>query len=348
SSIVQREGRGNSGNVEIEAGSVEVSDGALVRATTFGRGNGGNVIIEADGLVKFDAGESDIFTGAESDVGASGVGDVGDVEIRAGSVEVLNDRAGITANIFGEGDGGSVIIEADGLVKLDGGSAASGVGPGVVGNAGSVEIRADSLEVLNGAQVSSATSGEGDGGSVEIEAGSVEVINGAEISANTFGRGNGGIVVIEATGLVKFDAGESDTFTGASSSIQPDGVGNAGGVEIRAGSVEVLNGAQVASATFGEGDGGTVVIEATDLVKFDGFLMMDGQPFSSAAVSNVQPGAVGNSGDVRITAESVEVLNGAAISAETFGTGDGGIVVIEATGLVRFDAGDSGSATGVF
>ncbi|ELS00282.1 hypothetical protein GLO73106DRAFT_00041390, partial [Gloeocapsa sp. PCC 73106] len=288
-------------------------------------------------------------TSAFSDVKPGGVGNAGDVEVKASSLEVLNG-ATVSARTFGQGNTGTVLIEVTGPVKLDGGNSPLFTG---VGNT----VREFAV---------------GDAKVVQIKAESVEVLSGALIDSSTLSRGNGGTVLIEADGLVKFDRGESNRPTGAFSTVQAVGVGNAGGVVIRANSVEVTNGAQISAAvfgmgkggsvairansveitsafigasTFGEGDGGIVVIEADGLVKFDARGIRDENNFTGA-ISNVNIGAVGDSGGVRIKADSVEILNGAVVGAGTFGEGNAGRVVIEANGLVRFDGGDTEVETG--
>ena len=248
--------------------------------------------------------------------------------------------------------------------------------PGAVGNAGGVSITTGSLEVLNGAQISASTNGQGNAGSVTINAndlvkfdeegkdegnsgafsnvnrdavgnaggvsittGSLEVLNGAGVIASTFGQGNAGSVTINANDLVKFDGSDPDGNTSAArSQVNPGAVGNAGGVSITTGSLEVTNGAQLSASTLGQGDGGSVTINANDLVKFDG----EGEDgFNSGAGSTVESEAVGNGGDVSITTGSLEVTNGAQLSASTRGQGDGGSVTINANDLVKFDGEDA-------
>jgi large exoprotein involved in heme utilization and adhesion len=213
------------------------------------------------------------------------------------------------------------VIEATRLVRLDRGGS----------------------EYFTGVNSSFNSDAVGNGGGVQIITDSLEMVNGAQVSASTFGEGDAGNVVIEATGLVRLDGEDSDYFTGISSSVDSDAVGNGGGVEIKTDSLEVVNGAAIGATTFGKGDAGNVVIEATGLVKFD----RGGSEDVTGAGSRVEPGAVGNAGGVQIRADSLEVLNGAAVSASTFGEGDAGTVVIEATGLVRLDRGGSESFTGV-
>ena len=121
---------------------------------------------------------------------------------------------------------------------------------------------------------------------------------------------------INATGLVKFDGEDEDGFaSGAFSTVESGAEGDAGGVSITTDSLELTNGARVFASTFGVGNAGSVQITATDVVKFDG----EGEYNFSGAFSRVETGAEGKAGGVSISTSSVEVLNGAAVSASTWG-----------------------------
>ena len=351
-------GVGNTGDVSVTTNSLEVTNGAFIGASTFGVGDAGSVSITATDLVKFDG------SVAVSQVATGAVGKAGGISITTGSLEVLNGTQ-FDASTIGVGDAGTITINATDLVKFDDSGAASIVATDAVGKAGGISITTDSLEVINGAQLSVSTRGIGDAGTVNINAtskvkfdgedkdgvnsvafsivdrgaegkaggvsittGSLEVTNGAQLNASTRGVGDAGTVNINATSKVKFDGEDKDGFvSSAVSRVEPGAEGKAGGVSITTGSLEVINSAQLDASTFGEGDAGTVTINATDLVKFD----------NSLAVSRVQLGAVGKAGGISITTGSLEVTNGAELDASTFGEGDAGSITINATDLVKFD-----------
>ena len=379
SSSVGAGATGVGGNVEITTNSLDVTNGAGLSASTFGTGDAGNVVIEARDRVVFDNGTA--FSSVEA--GATGVG--GNVEITANSLDVING-AQLIASTSGTGDAGNVVIEARDRVVFDGTSddgqfssaAFSTVEAGATGAGGNVEITTDSLDVTSGAQLAASTSGTGDagnvvieardrvmfdstsadgrfssgasstvaagatgaGGNVEITAHSLEVLNGAALTASTFGTGDAGNVVIEARDRAVF---ENST---ASSTVAVGGEGAGGNVEITAGSLDVLNGAQLAASTLGSGNAGNVVIEARDRVVFDGTSNDD--QFRSGAFSTVEAGATGVGGNVEITANSLEVLNGAQLTASTLGNGDAGNVVIEARDRVNLQgSGPNGRPSGI-
>ena len=388
-STVDEGAEGAGGNVVINTNSLEVTNRALLSASTFGTGDAGNVVITARDRVIFDGTSADgeFSSAALSTVGAEAEGVGGNVEISTNSLDVLNG-AQLVASTFGTGDAGDVVITASDRVIFDGTSAdgkvssaaASTVGAEAEGVGGNVEISTNSLDVLNGAQLVASTFGTGDagdvvieardrvvfdsgsalstvearavgaGGNIDITANSLEVTNGAQLGASTRGNGDAGNVVIEARDRVVFDNNGA-----ALTIVEAEGEGAGGNVEITTNSLDMLNGAQLTAATFGNGDAGNVVIivdslkvtneaqlststrgtgnagnlvvQARDHVVFD----------NGFALSTVQLGGTGAGGNVDITANSLDVLNGALLSASTSGTGNAGNVVITASDRVAFD-----------
>ncbi len=82
-STVEATGVGQGGNVEITTGSLDVLNGAFLIASTRGQGDAGNVIINAQNHVSFVGTSADggFFSGAFSEVEATGVGQGGNVGV---------------------------------------------------------------------------------------------------------------------------------------------------------------------------------------------------------------------------------------------------------------------------
>ena len=94
---------------------------------------------------------------------------------------------------------------------------------------------------------------------------------------------------------VSFDGEDQDgNPSGAFSSVQPGAEGDAGGVTIITGSLDLTNEAELSTSTFGQGNAGTVTIDATDRVSFD----------NGSAFSGVDSEAVGDAGGVIITTDN--------------------------------------------
>ena len=369
------------GSISVNARNFELREGSQLLAG-IGAGietsgaQGGDIEINATDIVSIEGISNRRGASISNNVKENSVGNAGSISITAGSLLVTNG-AQLSASTFGVGDAGSVNITATEKVLLDGsgekllgpGGAFSRINTGARGEGGNISITTRSLEIINGAILSASTTGEGNAGTVKIQAESVvfdgedsdglgsgafsqvgsrgrgnaggisintsslEVTNGAELAVSTKGEGNAGAVNIIATEKILFDGETSIGLnSGAFSLVDPRARGNAGGISITTGSLEVTNGAQLNANTFGKGDAGSVTITATDLVKFDG----KGDIFSGAS-SQVGAGAVGKAGGVSITTGSLEVTNGAQLDTSTFGKGDAGSITITATDLVKFD-----------
>ncbi|HEY9735978.1 MAG TPA: hypothetical protein V6D06_06835, partial [Trichocoleus sp.] len=376
-------GQGAGGDVRVKAVNLEVLDGAVISTATFGEGDAGSVILEIAGTARF-AGydvKDGSNSGAFSDIAPNGKGNGGNVEIRAANLEVLSG-AQLGAGTAGEGIAGNVTLEISDTALFEGfnpirntpSGAFSSIGATGKGDGGDLKIRATNLRVLNGAILSAATSGEGNagnvlldvadtasfegvnsikgnpsgayssvvfgskgaGGDLKIAANTLEVLSGAALSAGTAGKGDSGDVILEITGVARLDsanaAGGSTSMV--TSSVGLTGWGNGGDLKIRAGTLEVLNGSQLNAATSGQGDAGTVVLEITGVARFDGVNPVDRS--QGGAFSSVQPQGKGSGGDLKIRANTLEVLNGALLVAGTFGDGDSGNVILEIADAVRF------------
>jgi len=331
-SSVEASATGAGGNVDITAGSLAVTNGAQLVASTLGIGDAGNVVIQARDRVVFNGTSADgrFSSAAFSRVEASATGAGGNVDITAHFLEVTNG-AQLAASTLGNGDAGNVEINTNFLEVLNGAQlTASTFGNG---NAGNVEIQARDRVFFDGTSAdglfrsaafsSVEVDAAGAGGNVEIITGFLEVTNGAGLVASTLGNGDAGNVVIQARDAVVFD-----NASAASSRVEAGATGEGGNVEITTNSLEVLNGARLSTSTEGNGDAGNVVIQASDAVVFND---------TSAALSRVEAGATGAGGNVAINTNFLEVLNGAQLTASTFGNGDAGNVVIEARDRVVFD-----------
>ena len=389
-STVQPGAVGEGGSVEITTGSLTLTNGAEVAASTGGRGNAGNVSISARDAVSLDGvGSNGSASGAASTVAKGAVGEGGSVEITTGSLTLTNG-AEVAASTGGRGNAGNVSISARDAVSLDGvgsngssSGAYSTVDPGAVGEGGSVEITTGSLTLTNGAVAIASTFGRGnagnvsisardavsfdgigsngspsgaastvqpgavgEGGSVGITTGSLTLTNGGLVNAGTGGRGNAGNVSISARDAVSFDGiGSNGSPSAAGSDVNPGAEGQGGSVEITTGSLTLTHGAEVAASTGGRGNAGNVSITARDAVSFDG-VGSDGSP--SGAYSTVQPGAEGQGGSVGITTGSLTLTNGGLVNASTGGRGNAGNVSIIARSAVSLDGvGSDGSPSAV-
>ncbi|MEH2425461.1 MAG: filamentous hemagglutinin N-terminal domain-containing protein [Nostoc sp.] len=370
-STVEVGGVGRGGNIDINAASVSLIDGAQLVASTFGQGNGGNVIVRAKDTVSLTGEQTSIFSTVE----VGGVGRGGNIDINAASVSLI-DGAQLLASTSGVGNGGNVTVDAKNAVSLAGQPTAilSKVEAGGVGQGGNIDINAVSLSLADGAQLQTSTRGThdnqpaakgdagnvnikvtgqveitgqknnnglfstidssvdtgtvGNGGNITIDSGDFSLQDGAQLSASTYGQGNAGNVTVTAKNAVDLAGEETNIY----STVEAGGVGRGGNIDINAASLSLIDGAQLQTITrgasdnqpAGKGDAGNVKVKVTGVVDIAG--VKNG--LSSAILSFVDINTVGNGGNITIDSGSLKLRNGARLSALTSAQGNAGNVTV--------------------
>jgi filamentous hemagglutinin family protein len=306
--FAQGTGAGNAGSVVIAAPRVAFIGGAQILGFTDGRGQGGTVRVTATDTLTLAGPGSGIFVPTQGT--GVGAGNAGRIEMQAPGV-ALTEGAQIHSDTSGRGQGGMVQVTATDTLTLSGTSSgvfANTIGRGAgSGNAGSVVVQAPQVTLTGGAQIRSDTSGRGQGGMVQVTATDTLILAGT----SSDGRDPSGIFA-DARGI------------GA-------GTGSAGSLVVQAPRVTLMEGAQIATGTFGPGQGGPVQITATETLTLSG-TSLDGTLSSGifADARGTGTGA-GNAGSVAVQAPRITLMAGAQISSRTFGPGQGGPVRITAT-----------------
>lgn len=296
---VNPDATGTGGNLAIVTNRLEITGGGTVGASTFGEGDAGNVLIQAaDAVVVRDRildGEDLNFSLLRAQVNGEATGAGGSLQIETGQL-LIADGAEVTAGTFGFGDAGVLLVTATDTVEITGDSS------------------------FLGAQVNPNATGRG--GDTVIQAPRLLVRNGGRISADTFGFGDAGNLAIVSDYL---EVAGAETFLTADVSAEATGTG--GNLLIQTGQLAVKDGARIGASTFGQGDAGFVQIDASEAIVLEG-QVPDG--VSSRITAEVRGGATGTGGDLLITTPSLQLRDGAQISAGTFSAGDAGNLVIKA------------------
>ena len=174
-----------------------------------------------------------------------------------------------------------------------------------------------------------------EGGSIFVNAKNLDLTSGSSLVAG-IGEGLGSVnaqagdIVINATESVTLDGISTDgsSRSGIFNQVEADAVGNGGALNITTTNLALSNGGVISTSTGGQGNGGTIDINATKLVTVD----------ASGIFNTVQVGATGNGGALNITTPNLTLDNGSGILASTFGDGDGGSISINATDVVLTNA----------
>ena len=308
---VEQEAIGTGGDIKIKTNFLSATDGSRIVTFTRGSGDSGNVIIDANDQISF-AGltlvGSQVLPGAE--------GNAGNIEISTSSLSIL-DLSQLSGTSFGQGNSGNINITAKDIVNIDGAAEftsgiVSLITEGATGDGGEINIQANSLSVTNGGQLVTATDGIGNAGSINLN-----------ISNTVSFDGVGGQ---DSSGLAFPSAAFSDVAFTA--------VGNGGDINIETNSLSVTNGGQLIAITNGQGDAGNIIINADEIVSFDG---IGSNQLSSAAFTRVDFDGIGNGGDINITTKQLSVTDGAQLIANSRGQGNAGNINIAASETVLFD-----------
>ncbi len=359
-------GRGNGGTIEINATNLSLIDGGIINASTFGidannvgQGNAGNITINVTDTLNIN-GTSNINsqgkvtaaspTGISASNLGNSIGNAGNIDITASKL-FLTNGAFVTTSTIGKGNAGSIFINAANTVSLTKG-AQIGSSTASQGDAGSIFINTTDTVALDGEGqdgISSAIDSSvlpgaiGKGGEVRIDTHNLTLTNGAQILSDTFSNGKAGSIFINATDTVSLDGEDKDGVnTVISSSVDSGAIGEAGEVRIDTRNLTLTNGAQILSSTFGEGNAGSVTINAPDTVSLDG---EDKDGNSSAIATSVEAGAVGNAGEIRIDTGNLTLTNGATITSDTLGEGNADSITINTINLSLTDGAQISSST---
>ena len=266
--------QGRDGDVNITTSQLQVSSGSQVLVSTFGQGDGGNLTVNASKDVQLlgTSADGEFPSGLFAQVEPGARGKAGDLTINTDTM-LVREGAQVGAGTFGQGNGGKLTVNASKGVQVIGTSANGQListlfteaDPRARGKAGDLTINTDALLVRDGAQVSAGTFGQGDGGNLTVNAfHEVQVIG---RSAN--GQYSSGL-------LARSERGAR---------------GKAGDLTINTGTLLVRDGAQVSVSTNSQGDGGKLIVNASQGVQLIG-TSADGRS-GSGLFTQANPGARG-------------------------------------------------------
>jgi large exoprotein involved in heme utilization and adhesion len=307
-------GEGDSGAIEINTKNLAITNGGGISSQVNAKGNSGDIIVNASDTTRID-GESPLLSSRiESSITDIGIGNAGTVNLNTKNL-IITNGGGISSLVVGKGNAEDVSINASDSIFLDGESQFktlssrifSVVGNPGVGNSGNINIATKDLSVTNGATISSDTNGIGN-------AGNISIVATERISLDGTGRNS---FPISLDGTVLNTTSSSQIASG----VLPDAIGNGGKIEIATTNLKLNDGATISASTIGEGDAGSIKIEAKDDISID----------NSSIDNRLLPGAIGNGGDISINGKNVSLLNNSNIGSDSGSKGDAGNIQLDAS-----------------
>ncbi len=350
-------------NPEFEWGDISLSNAALLDVT--GPVSGridliGDRIHLTDGSIVL----AQQFDDSAPDFPGAGLFVYGDREIFASGMTAdgrLQTRIN-SATLQGSRRGSDVVIRTDDLIVADGAAIVTrSFSPGrggdlIVETTNSVQlldanpIVADFFSNLTATSLIS-----GQAGDLSVTTDRIFARNGGTIASSTFGLGNGGNVSITARDRIDLTGVDRRQFSPSVIIASSFGQGNAGNLDINAPEITLSAGGRIDASSFNSGTAGSVTVTA-DRLMVEGTVPGSLNPsliVSSAnvidpelrALLNVPDVPTGDSGDVRLFVDRLDVRDGATVTVRNDGTGNAGRLQIVADRLNLSDRGSLSAAT---
>ena len=287
----------SSGTVNVQGQNITLSDASAILSNTSGDGTAGSINLNGTESVQVTGiSQNEIpfvsYVSTGTTFGSTGKG--ADLNIDTNYLLVAGGAI-VDSPVFSSGDGGDINVKAE-QVELIAGSPIAGssglispIVPGATGEGGDINVTTNGLLVAGGAQAFTLSVSSSQAGDFNIDAQEIELTgtspNGTPsgLFTNTFANGNAGNLNIE-----------TDSFL-------------------------ITNGAEIASAVFGIGTGGTVNIKANTIE-----LNNDSdEEFPSQISTQINPGAVGIGGDINIETSNLILGNGTQITSNILADASG-------------------------
>jgi len=293
---------GNSGTLTIQARQVNLSEGANLRAGAFGAGHGGTLHLQVSETLNVTNGMIDTNT---NDSDLENAGNAGHVIIQAREIN-LADGAQISSTTAGAGQGGTVHLEVSETLTANNSS-----------------IHADSYN--------SDLENAGPAGNVVIQARQVDLTDGAQIRSVTFGTGQSGTVHLQVAETLTATGVDADGYPSAVAASSENGelanAGAAGNLQIEARQVVLTDGGKLTSGTLGTGPGGNLSLQVSGTLTVSG-QAVNGKKGSVVANSRGTMENAGPAGQLKIQANTINILKGGEISTLSENAGGGNITLL--------------------
>ncbi len=184
---------------------------------------------------------------------------------------------------------------------------------------------------------------EGDrSGDIQVQGRRIVLLEGSQIGAKALVSGQAGNVIVRASESLELSGNSLDAGFKFSeptllfNEVEGEATGEGSQLLVETERLIVQNGAQISSNTFGLGQGADLTVRAAEVELEGAFVGIDSEietfePTSSGIFARVREEATGNGGTLRIDTDRLVVRDGAQISTSTFGGGNAGNLIVQAS-----------------
>ena len=190
---------------------------------------------------------------------------------------------------------------------------------GLNGRSGDVNFIGLGNLTIENSIINSTTKGRDPAGNISIISPSMVLLqSNTEILSSTTNVGN--------AGNIRFTVGDLILTDGALVSASTSGAGKAGDISINANNLTITNGAKIQTTTSSKGDSGKI-----EAIVGNNFILTGS---GTGLFANTDKASTGKGGSIFIDPPLVSITNGAGISVNSLGTGNGGDLQIIANRFV--------------
>lgn len=328
---------GSTGNLRIETGSLRVKNSLLTNLGTFASDGGsvGSISIQARNAVEMT--QSNIFTGILP-IGGTTPATAGDITIETQRLN-LKDESAIRTTTFSSANAANIFIKASEYVNIsDISNVSSGTFLGT-GSGGNVTIQTPRLSLTEGGYIStSSNQSSGNAGNITIRAKDVELDGFVFLPKGQLLAGLDQASTEEIWSEPRLQEvlsrfGGLSFLSDLSSNVGGNADARGGTITIDTERLRLSNGGNISTSVLGgQGQGGNLVVRATDSIDITGVgaERLDGSFAPSGLFAELQTGGIGSGGSIDVTTGRLNLSNNGQISASTFNQGNAGDIGINA------------------
>ena len=336
STVAGETGTGNGGDINIQVGTISLTNDAVLNSMTYREGLAGDVIIDAGNSISVDKSR------ISNETSGSGNGGIIDIKTRELS---LTKGGVILSATSGRGIAGNVQINASDIIIS--GVDAEGFSSGLItsseqqgsGSGGEISVTTGRLRVSDGGVLSARTRSASNGGNITVNTNTLELTDGGQLHASAFSSGNAGNITVNAIDGLSI-SGSDPTFaarlkqfgeatvdndgpnSGLFARVRGNQVADGGKIEVTARSIRIDNQGTITTETK-SGEGGNITLKARDIV-----LRNNSNITATAGTDN----AGGNGGNINIDTDVLVSAKNSDITANAY-EGKGGNIRINTQGL---------------
>lgn len=265
-SSVEKGARGSAAGIEIDVGTLTLTEGTQIFTTTFGVGDAGSINVTArDGIILAGKNRSGSGSSIFSAVGPTATGTAGPISFSTNEL-LMNDGAIISSNTSGIGNAAPIQVNAQ-RVNLSKGSFITTLTDGQ-GDAGPIQFNETKTLLLdNSGIISGATAGStGAGSNIQIQVDNLSLTNRSVISASSQSKGIAGDILIFPNQLYLNEAISLDNSDITTAATQSSG----GAITLSTSDIRLVGDSDIrTNVANGAGTGGDITLSAQTIIAFD-------------------------------------------------------------------------------